>query len=1026
MIKRALHFSGKTMLSCLEIIAGLLFVVAIILSIALWQFSKGPVNVSWVAPYLASAITDGNKNITLRTGSIIAEWPSFRGPLSLGVSDFRLFSGTRRIVDIDSVGIRLSKAALLIGQISPEAIIITQPSIKMIRTSKGEFIFSFLDQSAESSSTQLDPITGKDIQNALFLNNNFLPNSILGVWNNLESFIFKDAQFISEDHISGVTWALDNVDLSVLRTHKSLNADISYSAGAQENINKISKLNILANRQKDKTTNFQIKFSSFDTSLMGRLMSSLSVFSGEDIVLNGSVSGLLDKDFSIVNIDGDISSSQFKDTAFAVSGKRDGNKLPLMFKLKEITLEQVSSLWPEQFKDTNAAEWITRRLSKGIITNLVFTAPFQKNESDEWELISPHATFDYKNLSVNYREPLAPVINGFGNVVIENDTLKIKVDGGQIGSMNLTSGNVTVTNLTNPNPTMILIDANADSPISGILDYIYTEPVSLKDVIGIDPKMVKGTGNANVKLTVPGTDEINMDDVDVAVTGSINNVLLPKIVSGMDITGGPYNIVVDDGEFRFKGAGQIAGRNASFDYKEFLDQKSAPYNFNLIARIDTDKVFRETMGIKISDFVDGVVPTDIEYKEEKDKSAIIDVSSNLTNARVVVSPIGYEKPIGRAGFATAKVYMKGDQVQKIDALNIAIGNDKALGTLQFGKVGNMHDVASGAFSMVQLGDVNNFALNFKQTSPNKFQFDIKGPSVDGRGFIGKKDSGQSSSSTSSIESIVTVETPKLRGGDRADQIIRNARINADINQNGDLRRLDFTGIVGKNDSVSVQIKPNASGLNSLSINTKNAGAFLDAFDIYNNMRGGELNIQAAQISGLGLNDFRGNADIRNFKIVKAPILAKLINAFSLSGLGALLNNEGMDFARMRAEFDWRDSKNGRVINVRNGKTSGSSIGLTFGGVLNQDKDTIDISGTVVPIAGVNKIVSKIPLVGELLTGGKDGGIIAATYAVKGTPEKPDVFVNPLSVLAPGFLRSILFEGGETLPKSPPPKKREMN
>ena len=44
-------------------------------------------------------------------------------------------------------------------------------------------------------------------------------------------------------------------------------------------------------------------------------------------------------------------------------------------------------------------------------------------------------------------------------------------------------------------------------------------------------------------------------------------------------------------------------------------------------------------------------------------------------------------------------------------------------------------------------------------------------------------------------------------------------------------------------------------------------------------------------------------------------------------------------------------------------------------------------------------------------GGKNGGIIAATYAMKGSTDNPNVFINPLSVLAPGFLRSILFEGG---------------
>lgn len=1027
MIQNALKYCGKTFLSAIEILAGLLFVLSIILAVAMWQFSKGPVNVSWVAPYLESAITDGYKDLKLQTGSIVAEWPEFDGPLSLGVSDFRLMSGRRTVLDIDSLGIRLSKAALLIGQISPEAIIITQPSIKMIRTKAGEFIFSFADQGQTGNENSLEPISGKDIQEALFLNNNFLPNSLLGVWNNLESVEFKKAQFISEDHISGVTWALDNVDMSLERSRKNLEAIISFQGRDYATTKTLSRLDITAHRQKDKTTKLNVLFSSFDTSILGRLLSSVTVFSPENISLNGNVTGILDKDFSIQSINGSVSSNQFKDTAFSVSGQRDGNKLPITLTLKEITMEQVVSLWPDQYKNTNAAEWLTRRLSKGIVTNIIFTAPFQKNDSEKWELVSPRATFDYKNLAVNYREPLAPVVNGFGSVVIEDDTLKIKVHGGQIGAMNLSDSSVTVTNLTNPNPTFILINANATAPVSGILDYIYTDPISLKETIGIDPKLAKGTGKAQVSLKVPGTKEIDMDAVDVSVKGTITDTLLPKIVNGMDITGGPYEIIVDDGEFRFKGSGAIDGRTASFDYKEFLDRETAPYDFHLNARIDTDQSFREKLGINISQFVEGVAPTDIDYRQEKDKSAIIDISANLTDARVQLSPIGYGKPAGRSGFATAKAILKNDQVQKIENLNITIGRDKAVGNLFFGKVGSAHDLASGNFSSVNLGDIQNANVDFKQTSPDVFQFNIKGPSLDARPFLNKKSSSKSDS-PSTISANVNIETPILRGGERSEQVIRNARIKADILPSGDLKRFDLTGVVGASDPVSISIKPNSNNVLGLSISTRNAGAFLDALDIYNTMRGGELNIQGTQISGLGANDFRGTIDIRNFKVVKAPILAKLVNAFSLSGLEALLGNEGIDFKRLRGEFDWRESKDGRIISIRNGKTSGASIGLTFGGVINQDKDTIDLSGTVVPVAGVNKVVSQIPIVGELLTGGKDGGVIAATYAVKGSSNDPQVFVNPLSVLAPGFLRSILFEGGETLPKgaASAPKKRELN
>lgn len=58
---------------------------------------------------------------------------------------------------------------------------------------------------------------------------------------------------------------------------------------------------------------------------------------------------------------------------------------------------------------------------------------------------------------------------------------------------------------------------------------------------------------------------------------------------------------------------------------------------------------------------------------------------------------------------------------------------------------------------------------------------------------------------------------------------------------------------------------------------------------------------------------------------------------------------------------------------------------------------------------VNSLLSSIPLVGEILTGGS--GLIAATYTMKGPSKDPQVSVNPLSILTPGFLRKILFEGG---------------
>ena len=55
----------------------------------------------------------------------------------------------------------------------------------------------------------------------------------------------------------------------------------------------------------------------------------------------------------------------------------------------------------------------------------------------------------------------------------------------------------------------------------------------------------------------------------------------------------------------------------------------------------------------------------------------------------------------------------------------------------------------------------------------------------------------------------------------------------------------------------------------------------------------------------------------------------------------------------------------------------------------------------------NSVAGRIPVLGDLLTGGEEGGgVFAANYTATGPVESPDISVNPLSALAPGFLRNL--------------------
>jgi len=75
-------------------------------------------------------------------------------------------------------------------------------------------------------------------------------------------------------------------------------------------------------------------------------------------------------------------------------------------------------------------------------------------------------------------------------------------------------------------------------------------------------------------------------------------------------------------------------------------------------------------------------------------------------------------------------------------------------------------------------------------------------------------------------------------------------------------------------------------------------------------------------------------------------------------------------------------------------------------------DQVDFEGTIVPLYGVNQVIGAIPLLGDLLTGGEGQGVFAFTYGIEGPLDDPRVTVNPLSVLAPGFLRNLFFLEGD--------------
>jgi hypothetical protein len=65
-----------------------------------------------------------------------------------------------------------------------------------------------------------------------------------------------------------------------------------------------------------------------------------------------------------------------------------------------------------------------------------------------------------------------------------------------------------------------------------------------------------------------------------------------------------------------------------------------------------------------------------------------------------------------------------------------------------------------------------------------------------------------------------------------------------------------------------------------------------------------------------------------------------------------------------------------------------------------------VNGTFIPAFGINNIAGAIPLIGEILGGGRDEGLVGITYRLSGPLDNPQLVMNPISAIAPGIFRKI--------------------
>ncbi len=709
---------------------------------------------------------------------------------------------------------------------------------------------------------------------------------------------------------------------------------------------------------------------------------------------------------TINNIEGDLHGTYIK-----ISGNVKNTKtwpeffpsLDVNAQINNLEINELDAYWPYNFGH-EARDWVINNIKDGLVPHaegrFIFSAEDIQNiitrEKAETkpstppipeEAINASITLEKANLTYYHNYPEIKDIKSV--VKFSGHGMEANIESAKVLDSNISNSVVKFPNLWE-HPLTIEIESAFNGKSEDLINFLKTSHTKNNNQIMQNIYKAQGLAEGKIYLSIPIKKDLVYDDISLKILSNLKNTSIPGLVNGKDITCDNIILNLDKYLLSAKGDVTIDKIPTNIEVTKDLSPSANPENikYKLIGSFEPKEI-KQLSGVDLG-FINGKIGINIETIIENNNTKISG-SANLSTAEIVIPKFGNKKLSGGRSLANFNIEKTNDTLD-IKEFNLTDDNTEIKGHAKL-KV-DLSEVLSFNLSQAKF-DNNDFTLEY-ETTDKGVNLDIKGASLDLShaqiGELFKQDNNTSHSFNLSVD----LKNVYMRNSEVFKELSANMQCDSKLCTKGNL----YTKI--NNDNFLVMSLKNIGDRSSLLVESDNAGAVINAFNISRNIRGGQLNIDATLNPGKKITIARGMIKIFDFAAVKTPLLGKILTLASFQGFVDLLNNEGISFKKFEAPITMGDG----IITIKNAKSSGSSIGLTAEGTINTAQDRVDIKGVIVPAYAVNKAIGKIPLVGNIIIGGKNEGILATKYSLEGSYDDAKVSVNPLSILTPGFLRNI--------------------
>ncbi len=1005
----------------------------------LLRLASAPLSLASFAPLARQALTFGEAGYQADFDDLVLTWGGWGRGLDIRAVGFRLYERSgAQVGAIPEVSVELSAAALFDGRLAPRELTVRGPTARLLRTEEGRVMLG-----ATVPGEPAQPPGSTRLLAALLsiLSQHPAPGST-GAY--LERIRVADGDFLLYDQQSDTLWRLPDAAVELRRDAAGLSGTVSGHLGVLGQLWRIeAEIGYQA-----RTENTRIRIGFFDVvpAAFAGVKGLLGQLAPLDAPLTGTLGLTLSPDGVVENIDIDVSVAEGRlnlpavypepvpvdgaslrarfdkaavelavDALYvrfgrgAVEGEgrvtfgADGTGIRFYGQFQDLTVADVHRYWPLPLAP-NARRWVAANIRSGRFPEGSVQVDIKPGMLKVRPL--PADTIDVRfrgtDLVARFVKafPLLEDAHGFGRLT--NGFLDVEVERGHVAGLTIEGGRIFLDKINRRGKATADISLTVSGSLAESLRMLDYPPLEFMTRVGIDPADAGGHAETRARFRFPLVPRLTFEQVWFEADARVSDASIANLLKSFRIDGGDLRVRAT--HRRLAASGEIRLNDVPFALswdEDFTNRQGSSSRYRLAATLGEGDLDR--LGLPGAGYVRGPIDAVLTVTGRGRRVDEGLMRFDLSGADVTVHELGWMKPVGAPARLEVPLRSDGDRL-RADHFRLIAPDLEADG--QF-VLGPDEGLESFAIDHLKHGRTE-LSARAERGADGVLAITLDGPSFDIRPLIRSLLVPSAlRASPPDFDAQVSFETVIAEG----DVEIGNFSAQASYHQ--DRWRAARAEAEFEDGAPLSFVMTSEGDTRSLEIRSTDAGRVARALGIYDNGIGGELTLTARIDDTVAGSPMEGELLVKGFRVVNAPVLARILTLGSLTGIGELLNGEGITFRKLKIPFTLKDG----LLRTRKARAHGPALGITVEGWVDNRRSTIEMRGTVIPAYTLNTILRSLPIVGTILTGPKGEGLFAFTYKVSGARDAPEISVNPLSGLAPGILRS-LFGGSVPEPERP--------